>query len=257
MEASPFDDVAKDVSEMSGDEPSSRRSRRRFRILFDGGAIALFSIFLVHLIPVLLKTNPTSSQWLGEFVDVLVNEGLLAFLGFVLLHLAGFIQPSHDRLRRRLRMAKRLAVLAVVGYLLLVPLQIWSSVGSFASAQSTRARYLEQGARLSEIREALQGASGVEDLNVRLQSLLQPALTSEQIAQPFPELRNRLLTDNDVQQQKLNQLLMKNADGGDFFAAIVRVGSALGWAVAFACGAVGWGSHSTLIERVRRRGRSG
>jgi hypothetical protein len=257
MEASPFDDFEKDASEASSDEPSSRRSRRRFRILFDGGAIALFVIFLVHLIPVLLKTNPTSPQWQGEFVDVLVNEGLLAFLGFVLLHLAGFIQPSHDRLRRRLRMAKRLAVLAVAGYLLLVPLQIWSSVGSFASAQAKRAAYLEQGARLSEIREALQDSSGVNDLNVRLQSLLQPALTSEQMAQPFPQLRTSLLADNASQQQKLSQQLMKNAEGGDFFAAIVRVGSALGWALAFASGAVPWGSHSTLIERLRRRGRTG
>lgn len=257
MEASTFDDFEKDSTEGSSNEPSSRRSRRRFRILFDGGAIALFVIFLVHLIPVLLKINPTSTQWQGEFVDVLVNEGLLAFLGFVLLHMAGFVQPSHDRLRRRLRVAKRLAVLAVGGYLLLVPLQIWSSVGSFAAAQSTRATYLEQGARLSEVREALQGSSSAQDLNVRLQSLLQPALTSEQLAQPFPELRNELLTINDGKQLKLNQLLMSTADGGDFFDAIVRVGSALGWALAFACGAVPWGSHSTLIERLRRRGRKG
>ncbi|MFY7695143.1 MAG: hypothetical protein ACOVQK_02255 [Cyanobium sp.] len=258
MEASQFDDFDKDASEASSDEQATtRRSRRRFRILFDGGAIALFGIFFVHLIPVLLKTNPTNIEWQGEFVDVLVNEGLLAFLGFVLLHLAGFIQPSHDRLRRRLRMAKRLAVLAVVGYLLLVPLQIWSSVGSFASGQSKRSNYLDQGTRLSEIREALQGAGSVQDLNVRLQSLLQPALNSEQLAQPLPELRKVLLNDNEAQQQKLNQLQMLNAEGGDFFAAIVRVGSAVGWALAFASGAVPWGSHSTLIERLRRRGRTG
>jgi hypothetical protein len=256
MKDSDIDDFEQDGSEASGDEQSTRRSRRRFRLLLDGGSIALFAIFLVHLIPVLLKTNPLDPEWQGEFVDVLVNEGLLAFLGFVLLHLAAFIQPSHDSLRRRLRLVRRFAVGAVFGYLLLVPLQLSSSFGAFASVQSKRVSYLEQGARLSEIREALQSAPTAQDLNVRLQSLLQPELTSDQLGQPINDLRKLLLKENEVQQLKLSNLLMKNAEGADFFDAITRVGSALGWALAFASGAVPWGSHSTLIERLRRRSRS-
>lgn len=255
MDARDIDDMEQDPSEASTDEQASKRSRRRFRLLLDGGSIALFAIFLVHLIPVLLQINPLKPQWQGEFVDVLVNEGLLAFLGFVLLHLAAFIQPSHDPLRRRLRLLRRLAVLAVIGYLLLVPLQISSSFGAFASAQSRRVSYLEQEARLSEVREAVHNASTTQDLNVRLQSLLQPGLTSDQLGQPMPELRNMLLKENDLQQQKLSRLL-KNVESGDFFSAITRVGSALGWALAFASGAVPWGAHSTLTERLRRRSRS-
>jgi hypothetical protein len=85
---------------------------------------------------------------------------------------------------------------------------------------------------------------------------LQPELTSDQLGQPINDLRKLLLKENEVQQLKLSNLLMKNAEGADFFDAINRVGSALGWALAFASGAVPWGSHSTLIERLRRRSRS-
>lgn len=256
MESTDIDELELDGGEESTDESSTRRSRRRFRLLLDGGAIALLAIFLVHLIPVLLQTNPLNPKWQGEFVDVLVNEGLLAFLGFVLMHLAAFVQPSHDGLRRRLRLVRRFAVLAVVGYLLLVPLQLTSSFGTFATTQTKRASYLEQGARLSEIREALLGATTVEDLNVRLQSLLQPSLSSDQLGQSLPDLRKVLLKDNELEQQKLSELLIKSSEGEDFFVAFTRLGSAVGWALAFASGAVPWGSRSTMVERLRRRRRS-
>ncbi|MGA1303131.1 MAG: hypothetical protein ACO3ZD_03730 [Cyanobium sp.] len=256
MESTDIDDLELDGGQESTDQQSFRRSRRRFRLLFDGGSIALLAIFLVHLIPVLLQINPLNPKWQGEFVDVLVNEGLLAFLGFVLMHLAAFVQPSHDRLRRRLRLVRRLAVVAVAGYLLLVPLQLTSSFGTIATSQAMRASYLEQGTRLSEIREALLGATNVQDLNVRLQSLLQPSLSSEQVVQSLPDLRKVLLKENELQQQKLSELLTKSAEGGDFFDAFTRMGSAVGWALAFASGAVPWGSHSTMVERLRRKRRS-
>ncbi|MFM9046989.1 MAG: hypothetical protein ACKOOH_04935, partial [Cyanobium sp.] len=119
---------------------------------------------------------------------------------------------------------------------------------------SNKAKYLDQGARLSEIRESLQGASSVQDLNVRLQSLLQPGLTAEQLNQPLPQLRKSLLKQNDLDQQRLNNLITKNLEDVNSFGSVIsRIGSALGWAFAFAAGAVPWGSHSTLVERTRRR----
>lgn len=254
MEASVFEGVEVSSRDMPMDEQLARRARRRFRILLDGGSLALFAIFLVRLLPVLLEINPTDSTWQGDFVDAVVNQGLIAYLGFVMLHVASFIQPSNDRLRRRLRFVRRLAVLAVVGYVLTVGLQLSSTIGEFTSAQSNKAKYLDQGARLSEIRESLQGASSVQDLNVRLQSLLQPGLTAEQLNQPLPQLRKSLLKQNDLDQQRLNNLITKNLEDVNSFGSVIsRIGSALGWAFAFAAGAVPWGSHSTLVERTRRR----
>lgn len=239
---------------MSEEEQSSSRSVRRFRLLLDGGSLALFMIFLVRLLPLLIGFNPLNTAWQGEVVSVFVNEGLLAFLGFIFLHLAVFIQPRHDRLRRRLRMVRRLAVIPVIGYLLLIPLQLASSYGDLSAAQTQKAQYLTKSARLSEIREALQQARSSQDLNVRLQSLLEPELTSEQWRMNLPELKSNLLNANDVKQEEVTRLLKENAQNLDPFALVIsRLGTALGWALAFAFGAVPWGHRSTLFEQMRRR----
>jgi len=202
---------------------------------------------------VLLGSDPLNTNWQNEFVDVLVNQGLIAFLGFVLLHLASFIQPNHDNLRRRLRLVRTLAVIPVLGYLLLMPLQITSSYSEFSAAQARRVKYLSQSGRLTELREAIQQAQSAQDMNVRLQSLLEPALTGDQLTQSLPQLRKNLLKDNQVRQEQITRQLKENFENLDSFSLVIgRIGSALGWALAFASGAVPWGSRSTLLERVRR-----
>lgn len=239
---------------MELDEQAARRVRRRFRLLLDGGSLALFAIFLLRLVPVLLASKPLDPVWQGQFVNQMVSLGLLPFLGFVLLHFAVFIQPSHDRLRRRLRLVRHLAVLAVLGYLLLIPLQISSSLTGLSAAQAKKLQVQDQSARLSEIREALQQSLSLQDMNVRLQSLLQPALTVDQLNQKLPELRETLLQENEQKQKELSTQLMNNAEDLDQMGNVIsHIGSALGWALAFASGAVPWGHSTTLFERLRRR----
>lgn len=236
------------------DEQMARRAARRFRIVLDGGSLALFGIFLIQLVPLFLSADLQNSSWQGQFVERMVDLGLIPFLAFLMLHLAVFVQSGSDRLRRRLRFVRSVAVVPVLGYLLLIPLQISSSVGELTTARQQKVEYQEQVARLSEIREAVQQSKSVQDLNVRLQSLLQPALTSDQLNQSLPELRKTLISDNESKQEDLSRKLMKNSQNFNSFAlAISRVGASLGWAFAFASGAVPWGSRSTLLERIRRR----
>lgn len=242
------------LDQASFEEQSSRRSRRRLCLLLDGGSLALFSIFLVRLLSVMLGSNPYNTRWQAEFIDVLVNQAQIAFLGFVLLHLASFVQPHHDNLRRRLRLVRTLAVVPVIGFLLLIPLQITSSYGDFSAAQARRTTYLSQSVRLTELREAIRQAKNVQDLNVRLQSLLEPALTGDQLNNPLPQLRQNLLRQNQALQDEITERLKTNLENIDPVSVVMgRVGSALGWALAFAAGAVPWGSRSTLMERLRRR----
>jgi hypothetical protein len=53
----------------------------------------------------------------------LINTSILALPGFLLLHLALSIEPSNGFLRSRLAMARRWAIVVVVAFLLLLPLQ--------------------------------------------------------------------------------------------------------------------------------------
>jgi hypothetical protein len=243
-----------DADELLPEEQGSRSSRRRFRLLLDGGSWALFLIFLVRLLPILMEFDPRDPAWQGQMIDLLVDQGLIAFLGFVLLHMAAFVQPKNEALRRRLRLVRRLAVIAVLGYLLLVPLQVLSSFSQLTEARARKEKFFSQSSRLTEIRETLQQAKTVQDVNVRLQSLLEPELTIEQSSLPLPELRKALLKANDLKQAELSRRLKQNDNSLDSFVLVIsRIGSALGWALAFAAGAVPWGTRSTLLERLRRR----
>ena len=113
-----------EIDALTADEQGLRRLRRRVRLVLDGGSWALFALFIARVIPTLMEIKTSSLEWQVKFVDVLVNEGLLAFLGFVMIHLAVYLQPKHFGLRRRLGLVRRLAVLAVLGYVFLVPLLV-------------------------------------------------------------------------------------------------------------------------------------
>ena len=241
-----------DLEALSADEQGIRRLRRRVRLVLDGGSWALFAIFIARLIPTLLETSPTSMEWQAKFVEVLVNDGLLAFLGFVMIHLAVILQPKHFGLRRRLSLVRRLAVLAVLGYMLLVPMLLSSTFTGIVATRSKRTNYIQQSARLGDIRESIQKATSVQDLDLRLQNLFEPALTREQISLGLNDLRRSLLRLNEERQVENTRKLKEISIKYDFFGPLIsRAVTALGWAFAFATGAVPLGMHSTLFERLR------
>ncbi|MFN7678828.1 MAG: hypothetical protein ACK5QW_09595 [Cyanobacteriota bacterium] len=239
---------------LSADAQGIRRLRRRVSLVLDGGSLALFVIFIAQLIPTLLLINPASNAWQDQFADVLIKEGALAFLGFVMIHLACLLQPNLFGLRRRLSLVRRLAVLAVLGYILLVPMQLTSAFATSMANRAKRTNYLQQITRLSEVRESIQRATNLRDLDLRLQSLFEPALTPQQSSMGLVELRRTLLRVNQERQLENTRLMKELSINQDFVGPMLsRCVSAMGWALAFATGAVPFGMRSSLFERMVKR----
>lgn len=240
--------------DLASEATASSRSLRKFSLLLEGGSLALFLIFIVRLLPLLLEMKPLDRNWQGGLVDVLVAQGLLPFLGFVFLHLVVYIQPRQNSLRERLRLVRTLAVVPAIGYALLVPLQLAGFIGELNDSHFQRGKYLSQEARLTDIRESILQASNIQDMNVRLQSLLEPPLSGDQMKQPIAQLRGNLLKEVNARQKEVSRRMKETIDNVDSYGQVInRVGSALGWALAFAAGAVPSGSRSTLLQRMRRR----
>jgi hypothetical protein len=211
-------------------------------------------VFIAQLIPILLAANPASLEWQEQLVNVLLEGGLLAFMGFVLLHLASFLQPKHFGLQRRLSLVRHLAVIAVLGYLLLVPMQVASTFSGMMAARAKRISYIQQSTRLSDLRESIQGATSVRDLELRLQNSFEPALTPQQTALGLYELRRSLLRVNEERQLDNTRKLKDVTVNKDLFGPLIsRSLSSLGWALAFATGAVPIGMRSSLFEQLRHR----
>jgi hypothetical protein len=233
-----------------------RRLRHRVCFLLDVGSLCLFALFLIHLLPLLMESKPLHAEWQGQAVETMEQRGILAFLGFILLHLAVLLNPRKQTLRRRLRQVRHLAMLAVLGYLLLIPLQLASSFTSFSTLQMDRNEKASQVTRLMEVRELINRSKNNQDLNLRLRVSREPGLSAEQKTMDFGELRQELLRENDLRQGLLVPKIKDNSKQLSALALMVsRLAAALGWSVAFAAGAVPWGWRRPLLEGLMRLGK--
>ncbi|MCP9930016.1 hypothetical protein KBY82_04375 [Cyanobium sp. AMD-g] len=163
---------------------------------FQVGLLAICLLILYGLVVLAASLPPRllDPAWQLRFTGALINNGFLALLGLALLHLAVFLDPANPHLVRRRDNFAALALAAVLGFLLLIPLQgyaVWRGISSANSQQNTQLR--EVTGRLSAVREAVKRASSTQDLQRRLEGLRVPPLGAAELAQPLPELRKSML----------------------------------------------------------------
>lgn len=241
-------------AESAREDERERRLRHRISQLMDGGSLALFAIFGSQLLPIVIESKPLQPPWQGQFVETLLNQSVLAFLGFAFLHLAVLLHPNKQPLRTRLRQVRHLAVVATVAYLLLIPLQLSSSIQEFRAERRLQQLHAAQATRLIEIRDWFQQAKTTTEIDQRLQAVSEPGLTPEQLKMSLPQLQDQLQKETLRRQGLLEPLDQKKPGGlSPLMLLIKRVGSSVGWAAAFAAGAVPWGTKTTLLERLQKR----
>ncbi len=159
-------------------------------------ALTLFVLYGVRVAAALLPPRPLETAWQLNAVSTLVTPAAIPLVGLGLLHLASHLDPANARLRQRRDRLARWAILAVLGFLLLLPLQAfaaWSSVDA-ARAQVSDQRTVAT-STFVRIREAINAATSLEDLEARLRSLRSPGLDIrfENLGLPLPETRRQLL----------------------------------------------------------------
>ena len=80
----------------------------------------LLALFLVTLITTLLPPRLLEPAWQIQLNSTLVNNGSLALLGLLLVILASHLNPEQRAIKQRLGLLRRLALIAVAGYLMLI-----------------------------------------------------------------------------------------------------------------------------------------
>ena len=234
------------------EDERDRRLRHRICFLLDSGSLCLYALFVFHLLPVLMESKPADAEWQGKFVATMDQEAVLAFLGFLLAHLAVYINPKKQILRKRLRQIRHLAILACVGFLLMIPMQLASSLQAFRAIQIKQNDNAAMVNRLVQIRESIFKATNNQALNSRLIALAEPELSPRQKTLPLNELQKELLIENDQRQAIFTKTSREETSRISPFALMLsRVASMVGWCAAFAAGAVPWGSKKALLERLR------
>lgn len=122
-----FDELSKSINET--ELINERRWKDRAdaaRFTFWGGItlVAAFLVPLFNLVPVKAQ-DPT---WQLNLISNLMTNGIWAFIGTLLICLARVLNPSDRMIRNRTLLVRNLASWVALGWLLLIPLQLFLSI---------------------------------------------------------------------------------------------------------------------------------
>jgi len=169
---------------------------------------ALLAVFLAAVILPILPPRLLDSEWQLEATGALVNNGVLALLGFLLVTLAVWIDPESRRLNARANAFRRWSTAAALGYLLLAPLQGFATWQVRTSAASNQTRAIIQADRqFSLLREVISSSLSPQELSERIAAspggseLLPP----RDLNQPLPQLRQEWIASVQRAEQELKQ----------------------------------------------------
>jgi hypothetical protein len=122
--------------------------------------------------------------------DIVQNLGVNALMGAVLLVLAQLLNPKEVALEQRVRLVRRLASWAAIGFVLLIPLQAYSGVTLLRERTRRESRELDQ---IEQATKAIEAATTESDLRIAIGRFPgSPPNLPARFNQPFGELRDRL-----------------------------------------------------------------
>jgi hypothetical protein len=167
-------------------------------------ALALFLYYGAAVLSVALPPLPLDPRWQLPVIAALLGNGPLALIGLALTHLAVVLQPANRRMRHRSKRIGQLAVVAAIGFLLLLPLQVSATWRVFqARANSANRQQLQGQQTITALRQAITAASSNQDLQRRLEALNLPVAGQADLQIPFPQRQQKLLAGLQQSQERL------------------------------------------------------
>lgn len=157
--------------------------------------LALVFVLLYVLLVVSAAFPPRllDYDWINRVTAALINGSSMPLLALLVLVVGNQLYPENKLLYQRRQLFSRLAGLAVVGFLLLIPLHIFMGLW-LQTGTSEQVRVLDVSERqLDSYREAANKATSVADLRARFEKLNAPAINSDVLSRPFPEVKAQTL----------------------------------------------------------------
>lgn len=156
-------------------------------------ALALVILFAGTVFPAVLPFQPTDPSWQLRLALALLSSGPLALLALALLHVAFELDSHTAWIEKRLRSWSQLAIAVCLGFLLLVPLLVQSTVAIQGRTHDQQlADVKAREGKVAKLRLALLNSASVGQLNQQLQQLQGPQLGPGDLTIPLPELKRRL-----------------------------------------------------------------
>jgi hypothetical protein len=176
-------------------------------------AIALFIVFLAILLAAMLPLEILDSSWQVRVISALLGSSSLPLIGVVLMLLANYLDEEFSPFGSNVRLIRRLAGFAAIGFLLLIPLQITAGTRLLNQQSGNEVGQLKvlQGAA-----DSIRSANNEEDLKNALRKLPgAPNNLNRPLGAPLPQVKAALISrldpavkrlQNQVDEAKKNRL---------------------------------------------------
>jgi len=172
-------------------------------------SIVLLVVFLAAVLTTALPPKLLDPQWQLQLAAALINNATLALVGALLLPMAAWVDPFNNRLRARSHAFRRWALAASLGFLLLIPLQVYAGWRFYSTVTVNQKQQTSQSSqKLADLRQAISSATTHQELQARVQKLFgkNAGLSPSELRTPMPELRQQLLARAE---QVSNQLMQR------------------------------------------------
>jgi len=184
------DDAAADNSLDAFPDPE-RPSTADLPSLLRWAGLALITVYVVSVLSVAIPVQLVQPLWLVKITNALRSGASFALEGAVLVALAEFLDPASPELARWSRRIRRGALLAAVGFVLMIPLQVFAGF-ALRFVQDEQEQLVIKKLRLTE--KAIAKARTVEDMTLALAQLPgQQRMTSQITPEVLESARSQLL----------------------------------------------------------------
>jgi hypothetical protein len=164
-------------------------------------ALALFIVFLAILLAAMLPLELLDSRWQVRVISALLGSSSLPLIGVVLMLLANYLDEGFSPFGTNIRLLRRLAGFAAIGFLLLIPLQI--TAGSRLLNQQS-GNEISQLKVLQGAADAIRSANNEADLKNALRQLPgAPNNLNRPLAAPLPQVKTALISRLDPAVKRL------------------------------------------------------
>jgi hypothetical protein len=157
-------------------------------------AWGVLAVFLINLVSGALPLQLLDPDWQLKVMVLLMANVAFPLVAFMLFCLAPQIDPSLEPLRIWRQRSQALAVVAVLLFLLLIPLQTFATWRVIHQAETIQANQLRANMRqFRALQRAIEEAPTMGQLRYRLQVLDGPVLGRDDLERPLAQVRQRLL----------------------------------------------------------------
>lgn len=162
-------------------------------------AFVLFGAYGISVVGGIVPVSLLNPAWQLRLAGLLIGTGFLPLLGLCLLHMWKVLPDGSGQPRRRLldlyNRLRRLSVLVVIGFLLLLPLQTsaaWQLIQSGFRGMGGSGPASAQ-ARLDAMEKAIREAPDAKAIQSSLTILRGPGIAPQDLQRPLPQLKQLLL----------------------------------------------------------------